>query len=123
MAWPINVATKRRRSRRIGRSPRSQGRHPRWAFEHQARCQGGADRRRAAGDHQKASNPGGTQIEVFDQIRASVFADRSQYWKDLSMPFYGYNRPNAKVSEGVREAFWRQSMMAGMPGSYFCIKA
>ena len=70
-----------------------------------------------------AANPGGLPIEVFDQLRANVVADRSQFWKDLSMPFYGYNRPGAKVSEGVREAFWRQGMMAGFPGSYFCIKA
>jgi non-heme chloroperoxidase len=70
-----------------------------------------------------AANPGGLPVEVFDQLRASVGADRSQFWKDLSLPFYGYNRPGAKVSEGVREAFWRQSMMAGFPASYFCIKA
>ena len=69
------------------------------------------------------ANPGGLPMEVFDQIRAGVLADRSQFWKDLSLPFYGYNRPNAKVSEGVREAFWRQGMMAGFPASYFCIKA
>src|SRR6202044_2963013 len=60
---------------------------------------------------------------AFDGIRASVQADRSQFWKDLSMAFYGYNRPGAKISEGVRESFWLQSMMAGMPASYFCIKA
>ena len=70
-----------------------------------------------------ATNPGGLPIEVFDQLRASVLADRSQFWKDLSMPFYGYNRPGAKISEGVRESFWLQGMMAGMPASYFCIKA
>jgi len=70
-----------------------------------------------------AANPAGTPIEVFDQLRASVVADRSQFWKDLSMPFYGYNRPGAKVSEGVRESFWLQGMMAGFPASYFCIKA
>lgn len=69
------------------------------------------------------ANPGGTPIEAFDQIRAAVVADRSQFWKDLSIPFYGYNRPGAKVSEGVRESFWLQSMMAGFPASYFCIKA
>ena len=50
-------------------------------------------------------------------------ADRSQFWKDLSLPFYGYNRPGAKISEGVRESFWLQGMMAGFPASYFCIKA
>jgi non-heme chloroperoxidase len=69
------------------------------------------------------ANPGGTPIEAFDQIRGAVLADRSQFWKDLSMPFYGYNRPGAKVSEGVRESFWLQGMMCGFPGSYFCVKA
>jgi non-heme chloroperoxidase len=68
------------------------------------------------------SNPGGTPMEAFDQIRSAVQADRSQFWKDLSMPFYGYNRPGAKVSEGVRESFWMQGMMAGLPACYFCIK-
>jgi len=70
-----------------------------------------------------ASNPGGLPMEVFDQIRSGVLADRSQFWKDLSMAFYGYNRSGAKVSEGVRESFWLQGMQAGMPASYFCIKA
>ena len=69
------------------------------------------------------ANPGGLPIEVFNGIRDGVVTDRSQFWKDLSMPFYGYNRPGAKISEGVREAFWHQSMMAGFPASYFCIKA
>jgi len=69
------------------------------------------------------NNPGGLPMEVFDQLRTSVLADRSQFWNDLSMPFYGYNRPGAKISEGVRESFWLQGMMAGMPASYFCIKA
>jgi non-heme chloroperoxidase len=69
------------------------------------------------------ANPGGTPIEVFDQLRASVVADRSQFWNDLSLPFYGYNRPGAKVSEGVRESFWLQGTMAGFPAAYFCIKA
>ena len=53
----------------------------------------------------------------------TVLSDRSQFFKDLTMPFYGYNRPGAKVSEGVRESFWLQGIMAGMPASYFCIKA
>src|SRR5262249_61663334 len=69
------------------------------------------------------ANPGGMPIDVFDQLRANVVADRSQFWKDLRLPFYGYNRPGAKVSEGVRESFWLQGMMCGFPGSYFCIKA
>jgi non-heme chloroperoxidase len=68
-------------------------------------------------------NPEGTPLEAFDQLRAGVLADRSQFFKDLSMPFYGYNRAGAKVSEGVREEFWLQGMMAGFPASYFCIKA
>jgi len=70
-----------------------------------------------------AANPGGLPIEAFDQIRAGVLADRSQFFKDLTLPFYGYNRPGAKISEGVRESFWLQGMMAGFPASYFCIKA
>jgi non-heme chloroperoxidase len=70
-----------------------------------------------------AANPGGLPIEVFDQLRAGVLGDRSQFWKDLSLPFYGYNRSGAKISEGVRESFWLQGMMCGFPGSYFCIKA
>jgi len=69
------------------------------------------------------ANPGGLPIEVFDGIRAGVVTDRSQFWQDLSLPFYGYNRPGAKVSEGVRNAFWLQGMMAGFPACYFCIKA
>jgi non-heme chloroperoxidase len=69
------------------------------------------------------NNPDGTPIEAFDQIRAGVVSDRSQFFKDLTLPFYGYNRPGAKVSEGVRNTFWLQGMMAGFPASYFCIKA
>ena len=69
------------------------------------------------------ANPGGLPIEVFDQIRGGVLADRSQFWKELSMPFYGFNRPGAKISEGLRESFWLQGMMCGLPGAYFCIKA
>jgi non-heme chloroperoxidase len=69
------------------------------------------------------ANPAGLPIGVFDQLRAATQADRSQFWKDLSLPFYGYNRPGAKISEGVRESFWLQGMMAGFPASYFCIKA
>jgi non-heme chloroperoxidase len=68
-------------------------------------------------------NPGGTPIEVFDELRARVHADRSRLWKDLSIPFYGYNRSGTTISDGVRESFWLQGMMAGMPASYFCIKA
>jgi non-heme chloroperoxidase len=69
------------------------------------------------------ANPGGTPMEVFDGLRAGVQADRSQLFKDLSLPFYGYNRPGAKVSEGVRDSFWMQGMLCGFPAAYFCIKA
>src|SRR5262249_46280940 len=69
------------------------------------------------------ANPAGLPIEVFDQLRAGVRADRSQFFKDLTMPFYGYNRPGAKISEGIRDSFLLQGMMAGFPAAYFCIKA
>jgi non-heme chloroperoxidase len=69
------------------------------------------------------ANPGGLPIEAFDQIRAGVAADRSQFFKDLTMPFYGYNRPGARVSEGVRDSFWLQGMMAGHKSALDCIKA
>ncbi len=69
------------------------------------------------------ANPVGLPIEEFDKLRAAVQSDRSQFFRDLSMPFYGYNRPGAKISEGVRESFWLQGMLAGYPASYDCIKA
>jgi non-heme chloroperoxidase len=68
------------------------------------------------------ANPGGLPIEVFDGIRAGVLADRSQFFKDLSATFYGANRPGAKVSPGVRDAFWLQGMQAGLKNAYDCIK-
>jgi non-heme chloroperoxidase len=68
-------------------------------------------------------NPDGLPISVFDEIRASVVADRSQFFKDLTMPFYGYNKPGAKVSQGVRDSFWLQGMQASIKGAYDCIKA
>jgi non-heme chloroperoxidase len=70
-----------------------------------------------------AANPGGLPIEVFDSIRAGVRTDRSQFFKDLTLPFYGYNRPGAKVSEGVRESFWLQGMLASLKGVFDCVKA
>jgi non-heme chloroperoxidase len=69
------------------------------------------------------ANPGGLPLEIFDGIRASVLADRSQFFKDLSAPFYGANRPNAKVSQGLRDSFWLQGMQAGFKGVFDCIKA
>ncbi len=70
-----------------------------------------------------AANPGGLPMETFDQIRASVLTDRSQFWKDLSVPFYGANRPGAKVSQGLRDSFWLQGMLAGHKAVFDCIKA
>ena len=70
-----------------------------------------------------AANPGGLPIEVFDGIRAGVAGDRSQYYRDLSAPFYGANRPGSTVSQGVRDAFWMWSMQVGLKGAYDCIKA
>jgi non-heme chloroperoxidase len=69
------------------------------------------------------ANPGGLPIEAFDQIRAGVSGDRSQFYKDLSAPFYGANRPGAQVSQGVRDAFWLWSMQVGFKGAFDCVKA
>jgi non-heme chloroperoxidase len=69
------------------------------------------------------ANPGGLPIDAFDQIRAAVVADRSQFFKDLSIPFYGGNRPGAKLSQGVRDSFWLQGMLAGFKPVIDCIKA
>jgi non-heme chloroperoxidase len=69
------------------------------------------------------NNPGGLPISAFDQIRAGVVADRSQFFKDLTMPFYGYNKPGAKISQGVMDSFWLQGMQASIKGVYDCIKA
>ena len=68
------------------------------------------------------ANPGGLPLEVFDGIRKGTFDDRSQFYKDLTLPFYGYNRPGAKVSEGARESFWLQGMLGGLKGQLDCIK-
>jgi non-heme chloroperoxidase len=69
------------------------------------------------------SNPGGLPIEVFDDIRAGVLADRSQFFEDLSSPFYGSNRPGANVSQGLRDSFWLQGMQAAHKAVFDCIKA
>jgi non-heme chloroperoxidase len=70
-----------------------------------------------------AANPGGLPMEVFDGLRANVLADRSQFFKDLSAPFYGGNRPGAKVSQGLRDSFWLQGMLCGHKAAFDCIKA
>jgi non-heme chloroperoxidase len=70
-----------------------------------------------------AANHGGVPMEAFDQIRAAVLADGSQYFHDLSAPFFGANRPGAKVSQGLRDSFWLQGMLARFNGVFDCIKA
>ena len=70
-----------------------------------------------------AKNPDGLPIEELDKIRAAVKADRSQFWKDFAIPFYGANRPGSTVSQGVLDAFWLLCMQAGFPAAYECIKA
>jgi non-heme chloroperoxidase len=69
------------------------------------------------------SNPEGTPIEVFDEIRANVLKDMSQFWKDLSNPFFGANREGSKVSQGAKDDFWRQGMMMNLAAAYDCVKA
>jgi non-heme chloroperoxidase len=69
------------------------------------------------------NNPAGLPIEAFDQLRTAVLTDRAQFFKDLSLPFYGFNRPGAKVSQGLRDFFWLQGMLAGHKAAYDCIKA
>jgi non-heme chloroperoxidase len=69
------------------------------------------------------SNPGGLPIKVFDDIRAGVLADRSQFFKDLAKPFYGANRSGAVVSQGLMDSFWLQGMLCGFKAAYDCIKA
>ena len=69
------------------------------------------------------ANPAGLPMEIFDGLRANVQADRSQFFKDLSAPFYGANRPGSKVSQGLRDSFWMQGMMCGFPAACYCIKA
>ena len=68
-------------------------------------------------------NPGGLPLSVFDELRAALAANRPQFYKDVTLPFYGYNRPGAKISEGIREHWWLQGMMGGMKAHYDCIKA
>ena len=69
------------------------------------------------------ANPAGLPIDAFDQLRSGLLKDRSQFYKDLSAPFYGANRPGSTVSQGVRDAFWRWSMQAGFKGAYDCVAA
>jgi non-heme chloroperoxidase len=68
------------------------------------------------------ANPQGTPIEVFDGIRQGVATNRSQFYRDLTTPFYGFNRDGAQVSQGLRDSFWRQGMMGGISGQYQCIR-
>ncbi len=68
-------------------------------------------------------NPGGLPLAAFDEIRANVLTDRAQFFKDLSLPFYGFNRPGAQISQGLRDFFWLQGMLAGLNAAFDCIKA
>jgi len=68
-------------------------------------------------------NPTGLPIEAFDQLRTALAANRAQFYKDITLPFYGYNRPGAKISEGIREHWWLQGMLGGVKAHYDCIKA
>jgi non-heme chloroperoxidase len=68
-------------------------------------------------------NPDGLKLDVFDGIRSGVADNRSQYYKDLTFPFFGYNRPGAKISQGIQANFWYQGMQGGIKGHYDCIKA
>jgi non-heme chloroperoxidase len=68
-------------------------------------------------------NPEGAPIEVFDDLRAQYAKNRPQFYRDITLPFYGYNRPGAKVSEGIRDHWWLQGMMGSMKAGYDCIKA
>ena len=68
-------------------------------------------------------NPGGLPISVFDGLRAQLLANRAEFYKDITLPFYGYNRPGAKISEGIRERWWLQGMLGGVKPHYDCIKA
>ena len=69
-----------------------------------------------------AANPEGTPLEVFDGIRKGTATNRSQFFKDLTTPFYGFNRPGAKISEGLRESFWLMGMAGSIKGEYDCIR-
>ncbi|ASL46282.1 Non-heme chloroperoxidase [Burkholderia sp. AD24] len=68
------------------------------------------------------SNPNGLPMSVFDGIRASVASNRSQFYKDLAVPFFGFNRPNAKVEQGTIDEFWREGMLGSIKGQYDCVK-
>ena len=69
------------------------------------------------------ANPGGLPLDAFDGIRKGTYDNRSQFFKDLTIPFYGYNRPGAVISEGIRESFWLQGMMGGLKGQLDSIRA
>lgn len=77
----------------------------------------------APGVGKSPSNPDGIPMEAFDQFRAGMQHDRSQFWKDIAIPFYGANRPGAQISQGVLESFWYQATMGGFAGTYLCLKA
>jgi len=70
-----------------------------------------------------ATNPGGLPLSIFDELRANLLANRAEFYREFTLPFYGYNRSGAKISEGIRQRWWLQSMMGGLKPQYDCIKA
>ena len=144
-AWPrtIEPAVERQRDGHVcGRSPRA-GRGARSSRGdsrrslHRGRRGGALSRssrhwpcgqgrshwRRATADAEDRRESGRLPIEAFDAIRTGVLADRSQFFIDLTMPFYGFNRPGAKVPQGIGDSFWMQGMLAGHKSALDCIKA
>ena len=118
------------------RGTRSQGRQPSWPFHRRRRSrplhralrdeasrQSGPHRRRATNHVEIRHQSGGPPIEVFDDMRSGLTKDRSQFYKDLAMAFYGANREGAKVSKGIQDQFWLWSMQAGLKNAYESIKA
>lgn len=117
---------------RVGRETQPERRDPHRPFHRRRRGRalrqgtgrrGHPDQRGSACDGQVRQKPGGLPIEVLDQIRQSTAYNRPQYYQDFTLPFYGYNRPGAKISQGIRDNWWRQGMMGGIKAQYDCIKA
>jgi len=144
------VVPRRPRIRRLTRAPaqagdtrarRRQGQYPKRPDSH-TETPGGPEVARYLGRHgakrvakaalisavpplmlKTEKNPLGAPISVFDGLREALAANRPQFYKDITLPFYGYNRPGAKISEGIREHWWLQGMLGGMKAHYDCIKA
>ena len=127
---PETTWTRTRRMCRVGRETQPERRDPHRPFHRRRRGRalrqgtgrrGHPDQRGSACDGQVRQKPGGLPIEVLDQIRQSTAYNRPQYYQDFTLPFYGYNRPGAKISQGIRDNWWRQGMMGGIKAQYDCI--